>query len=488
VSNLSADVVVIGAGVAGLAASRRLTRAGLNVALIEARERVGGRALTTHTASGLPVELGAEFIHGKPPFLDQLLAKAHLKKHAVEGEFWRVEGGRWSRGDEMIEEEEELLEKMNPGRSDLSFAEYLRRDRKIPARIRPWLTRYVEGFHAADPERISVRALVEGSKSSGEIEGDKPFRLLEGYSAFAEFLLNSSRQKNLQLLLGSPVDTVEWRRGKIVVASARKRIDARCAVVTLPLSLLQSGAVRFSPSLEAKSAALNKLAMGPVIRITLEFQDRFWAGRKSSGGHSLGKLSFLLSQDQVFPTWWTYFPKRDPLITGWAASHYALQPSGRTPQEICEYAIGALGRLFKIPADELQRELVSYHVHDWQSDRWSCGAYSYACVGGANAFEQLARPLASTLFFAGEATSHDHNGTVHGALDSGHRAGEEVLHIFEEEKKMASQKQSAAARRNIKKAASAARRKRTISHLSKRTRTALGKEGAKAARRRRHHS
>ena len=484
-----ADVIVIGAGMAGLAASSRLTNAGLRVALVEARNRIGGRVLTTQTASGWPVELGAEFIHGKPPEIMDLLPRAGLKAQAISGEIWRVEGGRWARADRMLAREENLLEQIRPGQRDFSFANYLRRSgNKVPAQLRSWLTAYIEGFHAADLEKISMRALVEGSKSSSEIEGDQPFRLRQGYSALAEFLLASCAAANLQLLLSSPAHRVEWRRGRVLVSSARAILEAPCAVVTLPLTVLQSETVEFLPALKSKPSALKKLAMGPVIRITLEFRNRFWIRHKTGDGRKLTKLSFLFSQDALFPTWWTHFPGPAPLITGWAASHHASHFAGHSESQICEHALTTLSRIFGIERSELQRELRSYHIHDWQSDPWSRGAYSYACVGGARAFQQLAKPLAQTLFFAGEATSHEHNGTVHGAIASGYRAAHELLLTLKKGEPMTSARQSAAARRNIKKAASAARRKRTIAHLSKRTRTALGKEGAKAARRKRRHS
>lgn len=424
----SADVIVIGAGMAGLAASTRLTNSGLRVALVEARDRIGGRVLTAHTPSGAPVELGAEFIHGKPHEIICLLPRAQLKAQAITGEIWRVEGGRWLRSDRMLSREENLLEHIRPGRRDFSFAEYLRqRGDKIPAHLRSWLTAYIEGFHAADIEKISMRALVEGSKSSAEIEGETPFRLRGGgYSAVAEFLLASCAPQNLELFLNSPAQRVEWNRGKVTVSSKNTIIEAPRAVITLPLSLLQSGAVEFVPALRSKSAAFKKLAMGPVIRITLDFRDRFWARHTTGDGRKLSQLSFLFSQDALFPTWWTHFPATEPLITGWAASHHATQFGGHSQSQICQHALITLARIFGIEQSKLQRDLRGYYVHDWQSDPWSRGAYSYACVGGAQAFHQLARPLASTLFFAGEATSREHNGTVHGAIASGYRAAQEV--------------------------------------------------------------
>ena len=139
-------------------------------------------------------------------------------------------------------------------------------------------------------------------------------------------------------------------------------------------------------------------------------------------------MSFLFSQDEWFPTWWTTLPRKSPLLTGWAAGARAQKLAGQANDFIVEQALAALTRLLKVGRTELQSLLASAHTHDWESDPWSRGAYSYVTVGGDGAEAALAAPLEGTLFFAGEAADFSgHNGTVHGAIASGRRAAQGVL-------------------------------------------------------------
>src|SRR5690348_12659497 len=103
--SISVDVAVLGAGMAGLAACARLRQSALDVVLLEARDRIGGRAWTQKTKQGAPVELGAEFVHGKPPEIMELLRPAHLKAQPVEGEMWRFEDGELRRSDRLLARE-----------------------------------------------------------------------------------------------------------------------------------------------------------------------------------------------------------------------------------------------------------------------------------------------------------------------------------------------------------------------------------------------
>ena len=116
---------------------------------------------------------------------------------------------------------------------------------------------------------------------------------------------------------------------------------------------------------------------------------------------------------------------RAPILTAWAGGHAAdrLLAEGAP----AERALDSLATAFGLKRREIDRLVDSAHMHDWQADPFSRGAYSYAAVGGKNAHTALGRPISSTLFFAGEATSGDQTGTVAGAIASGKRAAREVL-------------------------------------------------------------
>jgi monoamine oxidase len=178
-----------------------------------------------------------------------------------------------------------------------------------------------------------------------------------------------------------------------------------------------------------KIAALEKLEMGKVIRLVLRFKKRFWEGISPANTRkTLANMSFLLSQDEWFPTWWTAMPEKAPMITGWAPVDCAERLSSKSAAFVVNQGLETLRRLLNIRVEDLRSNLEDGYFHDWQSDPFSRGAYSYGKVGADGAQEVLGHPVENTLFFAGEATdTSGHNGTVHGAIASGYRAAEDIL-------------------------------------------------------------
>jgi monoamine oxidase len=132
--------------------------------------------------------------------------------------------------------------------------------------------------------------------------------------------------------------------------------------------------------------------MGQALRITLRFREPFWEDREE-----LFELGFLFSHDEQVPTWWTEIPVRTALITGWAAGPAAARLSGLGSRAIVDRALSSLGRMLGIDCLELERMLEGWYMHDWQSDPFSRGAYSYVLVGGVRAQEALAEPVEETL-------------------------------------------------------------------------------------------
>jgi monoamine oxidase len=141
-------------------------------------------------------------------------------------------------------------------------------------------------------------------------------------------------------------------------------------------------------------------------------------------------MSFLFSQDEYFPTWWTQMPSKVPLLTGWSPAHSAERVSGQGSAFAVHQSLKSLSGLLRVSLKELETLLADAYVHDWQSDPFSRGAYSYARAGEARAPEELAAAVENTLFFAGEAADiSGHNGTVHGAIASGRRAARQLLEV-----------------------------------------------------------
>jgi monoamine oxidase len=441
-------VVIVGAGIAGLAAAVRLSEAGIPVIVLEARKRIGGRIFTQRDpASDAPIELGAEFIHGRPPEILNLLPASEIEE--VEGENWCVTAQSLSPCN-FFSQVDAILEAMNDSIPDESFLTFLKR--KFPNRsdeagldeAKRHAIGYVSGFNAADPGLVGVHWLVEEMRAEEKIEGHRAFRSRNGYADLLDVFHKKIARHNVAIQVGTVVESIVWKPGGVQVKaysdSGSSTFTAPQVLVTLPLSLLKTsqeiGSVEFIPPLPQKKIdSLDKLEMGKVIRIVLRFRQRFWdaisgpqIGKPGDGGKTLSEMSFLFSDDESFPTWWTSMPKKHPLITGWAAFRFAEKSSGQVQATVVQQALRTLSGLLGTSMQDLESWLDNAYLHDWQSDPFSRGAYSYGKVGSDGAQQALAAPVENTLFFAGEATdTSGNNGTVHGAIASGYRAAEEII-------------------------------------------------------------
>lgn len=436
-------VVVIGAGAAGLSAARSLHEAGLAVTLLEARDRVGGRIFTLHDpVTHRPVELGAEFVHGRADSLRPWLRDAAARTVDIEGTRWHAAGTTVRRLDDFWEQLDRVMRRLPSKRErDRSFAEFLdaRPGGHRLARERTLTRQYVEGFHAADPRRIGVHAL-SGSGSPGDDRRERRLeRVVDGYLSILNPAIAALERR---IRLSSIVTAIEWRRHHVRIRSRspagriRPPMSARAVILAVPLGVLQAtppaeGAIRFEPPLTAKTDALAHLAMGDVVRVVFRFRRRFWADESLTsrlGADDFDQLGFLHTHDATFPTWWSAYPDTAPMLVAWSGGPAARQLAGLTTRAITQRALGAVATALRLPRQRLEREVTQVWTHDWMNDPFSRGAYSYQTVGGADAPGELARPIDGTLFFAGEASdASGSTGTVHGALASGARAARQVL-------------------------------------------------------------
>jgi len=411
-------VIVVGAGAAGLAAAGAIARAGCSVLVLEARERVGGRCWTRSMPGlDIPVELGAEFIHGEAASTHALLAEAGIAAVDSTREQRHFERGRLRRMSAFAEAQR-AARRAPALERDVSFDRLLARTR-ASRRTKSFARMMVQGFDAADPARVSARSIIEEWGEGGSLGASQP-RPQGGYGALFDWLAQTVVAAGARLQLDSPVREVQWKRGAVLVRGTSFgrsfAFRGKHAIVTLPLGVLQSKAVRFSPSLE-KRDALRKLASGPVIRVAMRFQRPFWEARAPG-------TAFFHVPEAAFPTFWTPLPMRGALLTAWAGGPKAARLTGASRDRLVARAVQSVAAVF---GKDVEEQLASALVQDWQADPCSRGGYSYVLVGGMGARERLAEPLDDTLFFAGEATDADEAGTVAGALRSGQRAAREVL-------------------------------------------------------------
>jgi monoamine oxidase len=428
---LQTEVIIIGGGVAGLAAADELLRAGRKFLLVEARHRLGGRILTGREASEtMPIELGAEFIHGKPPALFDLIKEAKLR--VVEGDDRRFisENGALRQLDDFWEIIERVDSQLS-GENDTTYQTFL--DTVNASAFEKKIAKsYVEGFNAARADQISTAALKFEEEASEKIDGTRQFRLTGGYDQIVRHLAREVAAGSVQL--GCAVRAVKWRKGEVEVradtAAGEVRVHGKRAIVTLPLGVLRASiegqdGIVFDPPLEAKREALTHLETGHVVKLILQFREAFWNDRDQSlAGSSFG---FALNFEVDFPTWWTQSPAFSNLLTGWAGGPAADKLTGCDREQLRNAALDSISRTFGVTIPQLRSLLVRDWYHDWATDPFALGAYSYPKAGGLDAAKLLGQPLDDALFFAGEATDVlGFNGTVHGAIGSGLRAAREI--------------------------------------------------------------
>jgi monoamine oxidase len=429
---MTGDVAVIGGGMAGLAAADRLARAGCKVVLLEARARLGGRIHTVvDPATDHAVELGAEFLEGQPRPLLQLIESAGITLQEIPERHERADQGSRRHFPDVEALVDRLLANIPDG-EDIPVAQLLRqRARDFSSQELDAITGYLEGFHAADLERFGTAALAENQAAEAQ-DAEHLFRLEGGYGRVVSHLASTLKVSGAEVRTETVAQRLNWKAGAVELeaqsrAGGATRIIAAQAVVAVPLSILKAarnaeGGLFPAPSPPGWSAALACLEVGPAQHMVLRFDDAWWVKQQRS------PPVFMHGMGEDFPVWWTSTPPDLPFLTGWAGGPGASKLAGQTLEQLVPLALQSASSIFGIPVQRLASKLRAAYSHDWSSDPYTRGGYSYGGVGALPAREVLRRPVSQTLFLAGEALAEEgRNGTVPGALASGLRAVEAAL-------------------------------------------------------------
>lgn len=410
----SADVLVIGAGMAGLAAARQLADAGLRVTILEARDRIGGRLWSLRTREGRVFDLGASWIHGERGNpITKLAHELEVPTIASPDELVLLDdnaqpvdpGRRDDLGSLLLRKARRTIE------SDAdSIAEVIRRSRveadlsrEERVLFRSYLHSWIEQEYAADVDELSAEYFDADEEGRG---GD--LLLPGGYDQ-----LTAGLAHGLDLRLNTVVRRIRHGADSVEVETGQGVFNADAAIITLPLGVLKAGMVTFDPPLPAdKQDAIRRIGMGLLNKVWLRFPSAFWAAP--------GWI-----ERAVQPSAWAEFyatPLPDPTLIAFTCGRHARETEALSNEQIVNLAVAGLRAGF----GTIVPDPVEAHVTRWQSDPFCRGAYSFLPAGASPADrKRLAAPV-HRLYFAGEACHLDFPSTVHGAYQTGRAAARAV--------------------------------------------------------------
>jgi monoamine oxidase len=412
------DIIIIGAGAAGLSAARKLYKRSNAILVIEARDRIGGRIHTVEQRPfSVPVERGAEFIHGDLPLTKSILEEASIPYQKGDGKVWQVEEGKLEQGNFFIDGWDEMLEKLKQLEQDISIAAFLRKyfGASQYDELRESVTRFVAGYDAANPEKASSFSLREEWLAEEDITGSHPEG---GYSKLINFLYEDCVNHEVVFKINNEVRRIVWESGQVQVdVKDGQTFQGKKVIITIPPAVLRTDHITFVPEIPDYMEAISKIETGGVIKFLVEFKEPYWE-RAHTSFRKMKDLHFLFS-DAAIPTWWTQKPNDVPLLTGWLAGP-VIEEIDRTEEALLMRCHQSLMYLFNCSSEELMRGIRATKIVDWSNDEFARGAYAYRSVEGNAAVKILSKPIAETIYFAGEAYHDGPNmGTVEAALKSG---------------------------------------------------------------------
>lgn len=425
----SKNIIIIGAGIAGLAANKYLLENGFDVTILEARDRAGGRIWTNYL-SGIPIGAGAAWIHGIEDNPMSLLAEqfgASMK--ASDPEKFVI----YDRDGKIIPQQtvkgfnsrfESLLKKAKEvafnAKNDISLSDALSgflQTEKFSSSEQDLLKTkksFFEGYLGSNYEMLSARYWDQEKAWPGD-----NCLLTNTYQPILDGLL-----KNCQLHLNSVVKQINWHSSKIEIITEDKTFYCDAVLITVPLGVLKENTISFSPPLpDYKKSCINNLGMGLLNITAIKFSEVFWPKNNPA---------FLFTQFDspsisIFLNF--YYFIQQPVLVGYSGGETARQLEQRTDKQMIGKVIDNLKKVFgnKVTAPE------SYINTRWSMDIFCRGSYSYIPTGGSGEdYETLAKSISNRLFFAGEATHADYPATTHGAWLSGMREAEKIKKIFKE--------------------------------------------------------
>jgi monoamine oxidase len=424
------DVIVIGAGAAGLIAADVLTQNGNSVLIVEARDRVGGRIFTTRPDHfSVEIEFGAEFIHGDLPLTLELAKRSNTKFANAKGKVYSIEEGEIQQTG-MFPDMDELMDQLNKLGNDLPMGKFLEKffgDEKH-ADLREAVTRMAEGLDCADIDKVSAISLRDEWNAEDE---SKQYHPVGGYGKMITWLADELKKRQVDIRLNFVVKEIKHERDHVeVISMSGESFVAGKVIITIPPSVLKRLEVKFSPPVPVHANAIQKIETGGVIKFLVEFDKAIWT---EEGFRQMPDLHFLFS-DAFVPTWWRQPHQETPFLTGWLSGPRAGSCKLTEP-ELAIKACESLAYLFNITVDRIKQHIRALLVINWVTDPFSRGAYVYRTPETLQLIDMLSTPIDNIIFFAGECLYKGAEiGTVEAALSSGKEAAMKVIDVITTQK------------------------------------------------------
>jgi monoamine oxidase len=420
-------VIVIGAGASGIYAAHLLMKYGVDVVILEASSKTGGRIAANTSFADIPLELGAEEIHGRKSVLYDL-ATFHASDRIME-----FPGSDYYWLNNQIRDEVYLRESSDLSGAGATMLNILESYGSYPGSEKT-LEQYLLDFPLDDRLTNIVNALT-GNEYGTSNNHIGMLALKEAEAAYSSGLEGFTFKKGtywslFETAFADAINAVELNRivseidysgtGVVVKTTNGSSYTADKVLVTVPLTMLKNNSIAFSPALpDTKLQAIDAIEMGNGMKVVLSFNAPFWA---EDTGSIIGGIKA--------PEYWISSAEKDSagnyitaFIMGDSADALALMSEAQVVQEL----LTELATFY--PTGNVQAKYTGvYLLKNWRNEPFIQGAYSYPSINSEGQREHLAAPVNSKLFFAGEATNYNgHLATVHGAMESGYRAVKELL-------------------------------------------------------------
>ena len=414
---LNPDVVIIGAGSAGLSAARTLISEGKSVIIVEGSDRIGGRAYTESDTFGVPLDHGCSWVMGPKDLAYVEKAKEwdfKLLNHKGSSEAFFVNDHLATSAEKKLHNKawgaiESALAKAGRKGLDVPASSVIPADLEFSGNPQTWSGAM---DWAVDFEDLSTMDYWQ----YGDIENN--YMIKEGYGT-----LVSRMGTGLPVQLNTPATSVDWSGDGVSVETPAGTIRAKACIVTVSTGVLNAGSIKFTPELpDWKQTAISNLPMGLLAKITLQFDDERF-GLAPNQWMSYWVPNDMPAEACYFLTW----PFGFNIMVGFIGGEFGWQLSAEGPNAAIDFALEELTKIF---GSKVRKSFIKGHLTGWAENPWTYGAYAAARPGHYDARAGLARSLDDRLFFAGEAVAIPYVQLCGGALISGESVAQEVASII----------------------------------------------------------